>query len=452
MNEYQKKLHQLIPGGAHTYSRGDDQYPANAPAILDYGKGAYVFDAEGKKYLDYGMGLRSVTLGYDHESVSEAAYAEIRKGNNLTRASLTELKAAEKMIALFPWADMVKFAKNGSTVTTAAVKLARAYTNRKYVAICAEHPFFTFDDWFIGTTPMDKGIPEENKNLSLKFNFNNIASLEKLFEAHPNEIACVILEPGTFQSPCSNTCQTSITDKPNCNTCPNQSQNFLHQVKAICEKYKAVFILDEMITGFRWDLHGAQKAYGVVPDLATFGKGMANGFPLAALIGKKEIMNLGGILEEGQERLFLISTTHGSEMSSFGAFLKTIEEYESLNVTDHLWHYGKALIDGANAISKDLGIEAYFYFGGFGCSPYYFTKDANKDISLPFRTLFSQEMIKQGVLMPWVALSYAHQKEELELTLNAIKKALEVYKKALTKGIDKYLIGPSIKPVFRKFN
>jgi glutamate-1-semialdehyde 2,1-aminomutase len=169
MNEYQKKLHQLIPGGAHTYSRGDDQYPANAPAILDYGKGAYVFDAEGKKYLDYGMGLRSVTLGYDHESVSEAAYAEIRKGNNLTRASLTELKAAEKMIALFPWADMVKFAKNGSTVTTAAVKLARAYTNRKYVAICAEHPFFTFDDWFIGTTPMDKGIPEENKNLSLKF-------------------------------------------------------------------------------------------------------------------------------------------------------------------------------------------------------------------------------------------------------------------------------------------
>ncbi|HEX7414506.1 MAG TPA: glutamate-1-semialdehyde 2,1-aminomutase, partial [Bacteroidia bacterium] len=427
--EYQKRLHELIPGGAHTYSRGDDQYPSNAPTILEKGKGAYVWDAEGNKFLDYGMGLRSVTLGYDYDEVSDAAIVEIHKGNNLTRASVTELKAAELMISLFPWADMVKFGKSGSTVTTAAIKLARAYTGKKYVAICAEHPFFTYDDWFIGTTPMDKGIPAENKAGSLRFNYNNIASLEKLFVENTNQIACVILEPATFISPCAE-CGKDMLQKPHCKTCGNKDSNFLHQVKALCKKHNAVFILDEMITGFRYDLHGAMKLYDIEPDLATFGKGMANGFPLSALIGKKEIMNLGGILEEGAERVFLISTTHGSEMSSLGAFIKSVEVYQKQNVTEHLWDYGRKLITGMNAIAKSLGLSDYFEAGGYPVSPVYFTRDKEKNISLEFRTLFAQEMIKGGVLIPWLALSYMHKEEELKLTLQATEKALQVYKKA----------------------
>ena len=449
---YSEKLHSLIPGGAHTYSRGDDQYPSNAPAILERGKGAYIWDPEGNKFLDYGMGLRSVTLGYDNDEVSDAAIAEIKKGNNLTRASVTELKAAELMVNLFPWADMVKFAKNGSTVTTAAVKLSRAYTGRKYVAICAEHPFFTFDDWFIGTTAMDKGIPEENKNLSLKFHYNNIRSLEDLFTRYPDQIACVILEPAIAVSPCTADCNCNTLDKMACASCKNKNNNFLHQVKQVCTKHGAVFILDEMITGFRWDLQGAQKVYDVEPDLATFGKGMANGFPLAALIGKREIMNLGGILKEGAERVFLISTTHGCEMSSLGAFIKAIDVYKTKNVTDHLWAYGKKLIEGMNGIAVEEGISDYFSAGGFACSPSYFTKDKDKNISLEFRTLFSQEMIKKGVLIPWVALSYAHNDTELNQTLDAVRTALKVYKQALEKGIRPYLIGPAIKPVFRKYN
>ena len=449
--EYQKRLHELIPGGAHTYSRGDDQYPSNAPTILENGKGAYVWDAEGNKFLDYGMGLRSVTLGYDNNEVSNAAIAEIHKGINLTRASLTELKAAELMISLFPWAQMVKFGKSGSTVTTAAIKLARAYTGKKFVAICAEHPFFTYDDWFIGTTPMDKGIPAENKAGSLRFNYNNIASLEKLFEENPNQIACVILEPATFVSPCAE-CGKNMLEKPHCNLCSNKEKNFLHQVKALCKKHNAVFILDEMITGFRYDLQGAMKLYDIEPDLATFGKGMANGFPLSALIGKKEIMNLGGILEEGAERVFLISTTHGSEMTSLGAFIKTVEVYQKQNVTDHLWDYGKKLIAGMNDIAKSLGLGDYFEAGGYPVSPVYFTKDKDKNISLEFRTLFSQEMIKGGVLIPWVALSFAHGEEELKLTLQATEKALQVYKKAIDGNIKDYLVGNAIKPVFRKYN
>ena len=446
---YSDRLHNVIPGGAHTYSRGDDQYPSNAPQILSHGKGAYVFDPEGNKFLDYGMGLRAITLGYDNEEVSDAAIAEIRKGNNLTRASLTELQAAELMIELFPWAEQVKFAKNGSIVTTAAVKLARAYTGKKYVAMCAEHPFFTYDDWFIGTTPMDKGIPEESKSLSLKFNYNNIASLEKLFSEHPGEIACVILEPATFLSPCAGDGKL-ILDKKGC---ADINLSFLHQVQTLCKKNGAVFILDEMITGFRWDLHGAMKVYNIEPDLATFGKGMANGFALAALIGKKEIMDLGGIRNEGAERVFLISTTHGSEMSAFGAFIKTIEVYKREDVTSHLWSYGKKLITGLNDISKKLGIENQFSAEGFACSPYYFTRDKDGNVSLPFRTLFAQEMIRNGVLIPWVALSFSHRDEELNHTLAAAEKALTVYRSALNDGIEKHLTSKQIiKPVFRKYN
>ena len=457
---YSDRLNKVIPGGAHTYSRGDDQYPLNAPQILSHGKGAYVFDPDGNKFLDYGMGLRSVTVGYNYDEISEAGIAEIRKGNNLTRASLSELEAAELMVSLFPWADQVKFAKNGSIVTTAAVKLARAYTGKKFVAMAAEHPFFTYDDWFIGTTPMDKGIPSEEKANSLKFNYNDIASLEKLFAEYPNQIACVILEPATFVSPCAGDGKL-ILDKTACGNkttctdkiaCTAKTLNFLHQVKALCKKNGAVFILDEMITGFRWDLQGAMKVYDIEPDLATFGKGMANGFALAALVGKKEIMDLGGIRNEGAERVFLISTTHGSEMSAFGAFIKTVEVYKTLAVTSHLWDYGKKLITGMNSISKNLGIENNFSAGGFACSPYYFTKDKNGQASLEFRTLFSQEMIKNGVLIPWVALSYSHGATELDLTLAAVEKSLKVYKDALHDGVEKYLVGRAVKPVFRKYN
>jgi len=299
---------------------------------------------------------------------------------------------------------------------------------------------------------MDKGIPGENKAGSITFKYNNIESLKELFEKYPNEIACVILEPATFQSPCCVDCKCDLSVAPSCKECPLKPKNFLHQVKEVCKSNGAVFILDEMITGFRFDLHGAMKNYDIEPDLATFGKGMANGFALSALVGKREIMDLGGILNEGSERVFLISTTHGSEMSGFGAFIKTKEIYEKLDVTGNIWKSGKLLSDGMNEISKQHGLQDFFNVGGFACSPYYFTRDQNKNISLDFRTLFSQEMIKQGVLIPWISISYAHQKEEIEFTLNAVDKALAVYKKALNEGIDKYLVGKSIKPVFRKYN
>ncbi|OJV21651.1 MAG: glutamate-1-semialdehyde 2,1-aminomutase [Bacteroidetes bacterium 41-46] len=428
---YSERLNYVIPGGAHTYSRGDDQYPENAPQILEKGHGAYVYTPEGEKFLDYGMALRAVTLGYAEPTVAKAAFKQIEYGNNLTRPSLVELEAAELLCDLIPSVEMVKFAKNGSTVTTAALKVARGYTGRKYIARCIDHPFFSFDDWFIGDTPLKNGIPEEHYKLTLNFIYNDIASLEKIFAEFPGQIAGVILEPATLSHPLD---------------------GFLQKVKQLCHNNGAIFILDEMITGFRWDLQGAQKYYDIEPDLCTFGKGMANGFSVAALCGKREIMNIGGIKNLEKERLFLISTTHGAEMCGLGAFIETIKFYKEHKVIDHIWSYGEKLINGMNEIAKELEISDFFSVYGIPCSPNYVTKDKTGTISMAFRTLFAQEMIKNGVLMPWIAISYAHKEEELKKTLVATKKTLVIYKKALEEGYEKYLQGAIIKPVFRKFN
>jgi len=428
---YQDRLLKSIPGGAHTYSRGYDQFPANAPQILEKGSGAYTYDVDGNKYLDYGMALRAVNLGYANKEVNQAAIRQIENGNNLTRASIIELEAAELLIDMIDSVDMVKFTKNGSTATTAAIKLSRAYTNRHLVVRCAEQPFFSYDDWFIGSTPMRKGIHQGVVDSTKMFNYNNIESLEKLFKEYPNKISCVILEPSSSEHP---------------------KDNFLHKVKELCHKNGAVFILDEMITGFRWHMKGAQYYYNIEADLCTFGKAMANGFSVAAVAGKRKIMQQGSIEFAGTERIFMLSTTHGAEMNGLGAFIETMKFMKEKKVVEYLWDYGRKLIKLMNDTAKKYGIEKNFIAGGIECSPYYLTFDKDGQSSLGLRTLFSQEMIKNGVLIPWIAISYAHGEKELKLTKIALEKTFKVYKKAVDEGYEKYLVGDVIKPVFRKYN
>lgn len=428
---YQERLLKAIPGGAHTYSRGFDQYPANAPQILQRGKGAYIYDDKNREFLDYGMALRAVSLGYAEDAVDEAAIRQIRYGNNLTRPSLVELEAAELLIDLIDSVDMVKFTKNGSTATTAAIKLSRAYTGRELVARCSDHPFFSYDDWFIASTPLTRGIPDETSTKTLQFKYNDIASLEKLIAAHPEQIACVILEPSTTEEP---------------------QHDFLHRLKDLCHRHGIVFVLDEMITGFRWHLKGAQHYYQIAADLCTFGKAMANGFSVAAVAGRREIMELGSIEFEGRERVFLLSTTHGAEMCGLGAFIASVEFIQSHGVIEHLWDYGKELVNMMNSLAGECGVADSFKAGGISCSPYYLTLDAKGESSLGLRTLFSQEMIKNGVLMPWLALSYRHGERELARTREALGNTFAVYAKAVRDGYEQYLEGSVIKPVFRKFN
>jgi glutamate-1-semialdehyde 2,1-aminomutase len=428
---YRDRLLKVIPGGAHTYSRGHDQYPVNAPQILARGEGAYVFDADGNRFLDYGMALRAVHLGYAEEEIDQAAWKQIRAGNNLTRPSLIELEAAERFVDLIDSVDMVKFTKNGSTSVSAAVKLARAFTGRELVARCAEHPFFSYDDWFIGSTPITRGIPAETIEKTKMFGYNDLASLEALLERHRGQFATVVLEPASTHEP---------------------APGFLPGVQELCRKHGAVFILDEMITGFRWHMKGAQHLYGVVPDLCTFGKAMANGFSVSCVAGRREIMELGSIEFEGRERVFLLSTTHGAEMAGLGAFVATMDFMQRNDVVGHLWGYGAKLVAMLNGRAAAHGVDASFKAGGIACSPYFATLGADGKPSLPLRTLFLQEMVRNGVLMPWIALSYRHGDAELAFTEQAVDKAFSIYRRALEEGVDKHLVGPAIKPVFRKFN
>ena len=431
MSSYQDRLLRAIPGGAHTYSRGFDQFPKNAPEILSSGRGAYVFDPQGKSYLDYGMGLRAVNIGYAENEINMAAIEQINFGNNLTRASIVELEAAELFVSLIDSVDMVKFTKNGSTAVSAAVKLARAYTGRDMVALCKDHPFFSYDDWFIGSTPLTLGIPQDTIAKTKTFKYNDIESLEALINQYPNQFSCIVLEPATIEEP-----------KP----------GYLKQIQELCRNNGIVFVLDEMITGFRWHIKGAQHLYDVKPDLCTFGKAMANGFSLACVAGKREIMELGSIEFEGQERLFLLSSTHGAEMSALGAFVATVKFMQKNNVIDHIWNYGTRLMQMMKKKAQNYGIENSFKVGGSPCSPYYSTLDLSGKISFEMRTLFLQEMVKNGVLMPWIAISFRHGDDEFSKTEIAIEKTFEIYHEALNKGFENYLQGPSIKPVFRKYN
>lgn len=424
---YQDRLRRSIPGGAHTYSRGSDQFPSNAPPLLVRGRGAYVYDADNVEYLDYGMGLRAVTVGYAEPRINQAAWRQIENGNNLTRPSLVELEAAELLIELIDSVDMVKFTKNGSTAVTAAVKLARAYTGRTLIARCADHAFFSYDDWFIGSTGVPLGVPDDIRRQTLTFRYNDLSSIECLLETHAGQVACVVLEPATEQGP---------------------RDDYLQQVKALCQRHGVVFILDEMITGFRWHLKGAQHYFGVAPDLCTFGKGMANGFSVAAVAGRREIMELGSVDRPHQERVFLLSTTHGGEMGGLGAFIETVAMLREENVIDHLWSYGARLSEGLTGLARAIGIGDCFVMSGFPCSPYYTIRDRDGAVSLPLRTIFLQEMIRHRVLMPWIALSYRHTDAELSRTLEAGERALTVVKCALNDGPARFLEGPAVRPVF----
>lgn len=426
----QSKAHNLIPGGCHTYAKGDDQYPENAPAFIVRGKGCHVWDVDSNEFIEYGMGLRAVTLGHAYKPVVQAAYQQMLLGTNYTRPATVEIECAEALLDLIPGADQVKFAKDGSTILTAAVTLARAYTGRDMIAICKEHPFFSYNDWFIGTTEMSAGIPASVSSLTVKFHYNDLESLKNLFQNHPGKIACVVVEAARTEEP---------------------ADDFLIRVQDLCKKEGAIFVLDEMITGFRWALGGAQQAYNIVPDLSAFGKAMANGYALSALAGRGEIMELGG-LDHNKERVFLLSTTHGAENHALVAATKTMEIYRTSKVVEYLYRQGQRLTEGVHQIVDQLRLEDYFQLMGRPCNLVYVTRDQDKKPSQPFRTLFLQELIRRGILAPSFVVSFSHADQDIDRTIEAVGEALLVYKNALSEGINKYLAGRPVKPVYRKFN
>ena len=376
------------------------------------------------------MGLRAVTLGHARPEINAAAQKQMALGANFTRPAVLELECAEELASLIPSAEMVKFAKNGSDVTTAAVKLARAYTGRDMIAVCADHPFFSTDDWFIGSTPMSAGIPDCDPRAHGEVRLQRRRERRALFAAHPSRIACVVLEPAASVEP---------------------APGFLAELRRLCDENGAVLIFDEMITGFRWHLNGAQTVYGVTPDLSTFGKALANGFSLSALAGRREIMQLGGTHHAGQ-RVFLLSTTHGAETHCLAAAIAVMRFYREHRVVDRLYAQGERLSTGIRRAVDALGLRDHFQLLGRPCNLVYATRDENGQPSQKFRTLFLQETIKRGFLMPSLVVSYAHGDAEMDATVRAIAEALEIYRKALDQGVEKYLESRSVKPVFRAYN
>lgn len=259
-----KRAEKIIPIGSQTFSKSKIALPFSAsPFFAQSGKGSKLYDIDGNEFLDFINGLASITLGYCDPTINQAVQKQLRKGVTFSLSTEKETELAELLVELIPCAEMVRFAKNGSDATSAAIRVARAYTRKDHVAVCG---YAGWHDWYIGSTSRDLGVPSQVKKLTHKFQYNNINSLKNLLDSRKGEFAAVIMEPMNVQWP---------------------EPGFLKSVADLTRSHKALLIFDETITGFRFNLSGAQKTFNITPDLATFGKGMANGFPLSALVGKK---------------------------------------------------------------------------------------------------------------------------------------------------------------------
>lgn len=429
--EFSKQIQDLIPGGSHTYSKGDDQFPLNAPAAITHGKDAYVWDIDGNKFIDCSMGLTSVSIGHGYEPVAEAVADAAFKGTNFQRPASIELESARLFLETVQSGDMVKFAKNGSTVTSAAVKLARAFTGRNRVAICREHNFFSFDDWFIITTPCDRGVPEKTREMTALFSYNNFESVEQLILNNDHDIACLILEPVKFDPPVD---------------------DFLHKVAELCKDRGIVLILDEMVSGFKWSLKGAHNYFGVKADLYTWGKGIANGFSSCALTGRAEIMELGGIRNEGEDKLFLISSTHGAETTGLAAMNATIKAFVDNNMIESNWRRGAEVKARLERVVFKHDLTNALKWVGYPCLLALVCLNTKGYPDDSFRTLMMQEMIARGLLFQGLLYTtWSHQQAELDHFVKAFDESCSIYKQAINQGnTDNLLIGRPAKAVFRK--
>jgi glutamate-1-semialdehyde 2,1-aminomutase len=425
-----ERLHQLVPGGAHTHAKSDDQFPAGLAPVISHGKGAHVWDVDGNSYIEYGSGLRSVVLGHAHPRVLDAVRGEIERGSNFSRPSIVELEAAERFLSTVPTADMVKFAKNGSDVTTAAVRLARAATGRPLVAVCRDHPFFSADDWFIATTPMPAGVAARCAADTVSFPYDDLDAVADLLARHDGRVACLLLEPSTVAEP---------------------SPGYLPGLRALADRHGVVLVFDEMITGFRWSAAGAQAVYGITPDLSTFGKALGNGFSVSALAGRRELMELGG-LRGTHERVFLLSSTHGAETHSLAAAMAVLATYAEEDVIERLHALGTRLATGVRQVATAAGVGDRVLLRGRASNLVFATLDADGVPSQEYRTLFLRRLLEGGVLAPSFVVSAALSEDDVDRTVAVVGEACADYREALDSGDPlAWTGGRPVKPMLRPY-
>lgn len=410
----------VIPSGAQTFSKKHTQYVKGAaPMFLKSGSGCRVTDVDGNCYVDYVQGLLPNILGYAHPEVNAAVCEHLSSGHSFSLPHPLEVQLAERLTRIIPCAEMVRFGKNGSDATAGAVRLARAVTGRDHIACCGYHGW---QDWYIGSTTRNMGVPENVRSLTHVFRYNDLASLELLFEEHPKKIAAVIMEPFNFNEP---------------------EEGFLESVRTLAHKNGALLIFDEICSGFHFGLGGAQKLFGVTPDLACFGKAMANGFPISCVVGRADVMR-------SFDEIFF-SFTFAGETASMAAAMKVLDILESTNALGMIEANGKVLQDGLTVMAAQAGMaDRIRCLGRPQWSLLKFQGPGGFDDPL-LKNLFQQEVVKRGVLiMSTHNMTSAHDG-------TAIRKTLEVYAevlKLLSNWLDdadpmRFLDGEMSQPVFR---
>ena len=406
-----------IPLASQTFSKSLTQYPRGvSPFFIEKGKGARIWDVDGNEYVDFVNSLAAVTLGYCDKDVDGAVHEQMKSGVTFSLPHKLEMEVAEKLIQIIPCAEKVRFAKNGTDATSAAVRIARAYTGKEHIAVCGYHGW---QDWYIGSTTRDLGVPQSVKELTHKFEYNNIESLEKIFQER--ELACVIMEPMNVEYP---------------------KDGFLKGVKELAHKNNALFILDETITGFRYSLGGAQELFGVTPDLATFGKGMANGYPLSAVVGSNEVM-------QKVEDIFF-SGTFGGETLSLAAASKIIDKYKKEQVIEHFSEVGSYLLERLNKLINDKNLGDIFWTSGHPSWSFLHIKEQKKYNTFEIKTFFLQEMFKRGILtLGSHNISFSHTKEIVDQLLDVYTEVLPMVKENIkNQTLLENIQGDILQPLF----
>jgi glutamate-1-semialdehyde 2,1-aminomutase len=409
-----------IPLGSQTFSKSKTQYPFGvSPYFITRGQGSHVWDVDGNEYIDFVNSLAAVTLGYNDPDVTAAVRDQLEDGVIFSLPHPLEHEVAEKIVEMVPCAEMVRFGKNGSDATSGAIRLARAYTNRDHVAVCGYHGW---QDWYIGSTARYRGVPQSTRDMTHTFIYNDIDSLYNIFKEFPGQVAAIIMEPMNTTEP---------------------KDGYLEKVKELTHKNGAVFIFDETITGFRYAKGGAQEYFGVIPDLATFGKGLANGYPVSAIAGRADIMRL-------MEEVFF-SFTFGGETLSLAAALAAMTKLQKEPVIDTLWSQGKQVVDGTRSMIEEHKLENVLSVSGKDCWSFLLFKNSDTYSQWEIKTLFLQELFARGILsLGTHNMSYAHSDEDIIQLLGVYREVFGIIKSALTdKDLARRLRTEPLIPLFK---
>lgn len=415
-----KRALKTVPLASQTFSKSHLQFPPEiAPQFIERGQGATIWDVDGKPYTDFVNGLLSVMLGYQDPDVNAAIRSQLDSGIVFSMPHRLEMQVAEQLTHLIPCAEMVRFGKNGSDATAGAIRLARAYTGRDHVAVCGYHGW---QDWYIGSTARNAGVPKDVQALTSSFQYNDLESLKRLFADTPGGLAAVILEPMNVAWP---------------------EPGFLEGVRALCDRHGAVLIFDETITGFRFHTCGAQALFGVTPDLATFGKGLANGMPLAAIVGKRDIMM---VMEE-----IFFSFTMGGETLSLAAAQAVLDKLQREPVVEHIAATGESIMKGIAAQIETLQAPDWISLAGHPAWSFTMITDSDSASSWELKTLYIQEMVARGIFtLGTQNISYAHTHGDVTAFLAAFTDVTDLMAKAIDAGsVQSLLRCKPLEPVFK---